>query len=198
MNKDFKNTHKNYQKETAQQKAVQKEMKDAAKTSFNSGETEATNYSYYSRVLNKPFDSLSELRAAEAEHFSRLKAKEDKAAQKKADAKKVEDAFIALNATRKAYKDELNVLTTEYSKNLIALKEAFEEARDDIKVRLAKAEDEYSAAIKAFTDKYPEGYHLTLKDGDFETTISGSTNKSSSETFDTNKAFQMLDWLFNL
>lgn len=154
-------------------------------------------YSYYSRVLNKPFDSIEELKDAEAIYYAELKTKEDKAALKKAEAKKVEDAFVALNASRKAYKESLTALTTKYSEDLIALKNAFETARNDIKANLAKAEDAYSAAIKEFTDKYPEGYHLTLKDGDFETTISGSTTKATN-AFDTNRAFQMIDWLFNL
>lgn len=160
--------------------------------------TSEIDYGFYSKVLKQPFNSIDELRAAEATHFAAIKAKEDKAALKKADAKKVEDAFVSLNASRKAYKEALSALTTKYSKDLVELKTAFENARDDIKTNLAKAEDAYSAAIKEFTDKYPEGYHLTLKDGDFETTISGSTTKANSAAFDTNKAFQMIDWLFNL
>ena len=170
-----------------------------ANVSVREGKRKDTrDYSYYSHVLNKPFDSVEELKEAEALHYAELKAKEDKAAIKKAEAKKVEDAFVALNACRKAYKESLTVLTTKYSEDLITLKNAFETARNDIKANLAKAEDAYSAAIKEFTDKYPEGYHLTLKDGDFETTISGSTTKTANNTFDTNRAFQMIDWLFNL
>ena len=66
----------------------------------NANETKQS-YSYYSRVLEKPFDSLDELASAEATYYEALKAKEDKATQKKADAKVVEDAFKQLNATRK-------------------------------------------------------------------------------------------------
>ena len=164
----------------------------------NVQENKEPEYMYYSRVLKEPFRSLAELKEAEEAYYAKLAAKETAAAQKKADAKKVEDAFIALNAARKTYKDDLTTLATEYSDALKDLKDAFELGKKDIHSKLAKAEDAYKAALKAFTDKYPEGYHLTLKDGDFETTISGSTNKSSSEAFDTNRAFQMLDWLFNL
>lgn len=131
------------------------------------------NYSYYSRVLEKPFDSLAELAKAEAAHYDKLKAKEDAAAQKKADAKKVEDAFKALNAARKAYKINLLALTERYSKDLQEMKAAFEQNKHDEQRALSDAESAYSAALKEFTDKHPEGYHLTLKDGDFETTISG-------------------------
>jgi chromosome segregation ATPase len=131
----------------------------------------ACDYSYYSRVLKTPFDSIDELKKAEAEYYAALKLKEDKAATKKADAKKVEDAFKALNSARKSYKETLAAVTHEYSENLEALKRSFEEAKLSIQKSLASAEEKYAAELKAFTEKYPEGYHLTLKDGDFETTI---------------------------
>ena len=131
------------------------------------------NYAYYSRVLQKPFESISELAAAEEVYHAEQKAKEDKVAQKKADAKKVEDAFKALNAARKAYKEDLAQLTKEYTESLENLKKAFELGKKDIHDKLAEAEDKYSTALKEFTDKY-ENYHMTLKDGDFETTLSGS------------------------
>lgn len=139
-------------------------------------------YLYYSRVLKEPFTSLAELKEAEEAYYARLKAKEDKVTQKKADAKKVEDAFVALNAARKAYKDDLTTLATEYSDALKDLKDAFELGKKDIHAKLAAAEETYKAALKTFTEKYPEGYHLTLKDGDFETTISNKTVKSDTTT----------------
>ena len=134
-------------------------------------------YSYYSNVLNKPFASLPELREAEAAYYAEQKAKEDKIAQKKADAQKVEEAFKAMNAARREYKEKLTQLTKEYSEELATLKKAFELGKKDIQDTLAAAEDNYSKALKEFTSKY-EQYHVTLKDGDFETTISGSTNKT--------------------
>jgi predicted nucleic acid-binding Zn-ribbon protein len=146
------------------------------------------NYMYYSKVLNAPFESLDALRVAEDEHYAKLKAKEDKAAEKKADATAVEEAFKALNAARKTYKEDINELTKVYSQGLADLKEKFESSRKAIKENLAKAEDDYSNALKAFIDKYPEGYHLTLKDGDFETTISGQTSGSNKATLKTGSA----------
>jgi hypothetical protein len=139
-------------------------------------------YSFYSRVLNKPFDSLSELHAAEDAYFAELKAKEDKVAQKKADATKVEDAFKALNAARKIYKENLLKLADEYANDLKALKTAFEDAKAVEETKLAAAEDNYSEMLKAFTEKYKEGYHITLRDGDFETTISGNANQRSTKS----------------
>ena len=157
------------------------------------------NYMYYSRVLNAPFESLDALRAAEDKHYAELKAKEDKAAQKKADATTVEEAFKALNTARKTYKEDINELTKVYSQGLVDLKEKFESSRKAIKENLAKAEDDYSKALKAFIDKYPEGYHLTLKDGDFETTISGQTSGSNKATLKTGSAkpVDLFDLLFS-
>lgn len=131
-------------------------------------------YGYYSRVLNRPFDSVAELREAEAKYYAEVKAKEDKAAAKKADAIKVEEAFKALNRARKDYKEDLTQLTTEYSTAMADLKDAFELGKKDIHDKLAAAEDNYAKALKEFTAAHPEGYHVTLRDGDFETTISGS------------------------
>jgi chromosome segregation ATPase len=134
----------------------------------------AQEYSYYSRVLKEPFETVEELRKAEEAYYAKLKAKEDAVATKKADAKKVEDAFKALNAARKTYKDDLTALTKQYSEDLVSLKTCFEKYRDEIKATLAEAEETYQTSLKTFTEKYPEGFHLTLKDGDFETTISSS------------------------
>lgn len=197
--KDYKTKdYKNYQEP--------KEAKKAASTTANTAvnttavlSKDTRDYSYYSRVLEKPFDSIGELKEAEAKYFAEQKAKEDKAAAKKADAQLVEEAFKALNTTRRTYKEALLKLTEKYSKDLAKLKETFEADKKDIQDILAQAEDAYSMAIKAFTEKYPEGYHLTLKDGDFETTISGSARKSNiGGAFDTDRAFQLIDWLFNI
>ena len=165
---------------------------------FEKGARKATqDYMYYSKVLKEPFGSIEALKEAEEAYYARLRAKEDKAAQKKSDAKKVEDAFIALNAARKTYKEDLAALTAEHSKKLIALNEAFKATQAEIKTAMAKAEDDYAAAIKEFTEKYPEGYHLTLKDGDFETTISGSHSSQAIS----DKAASVADifsWLLNM
>ena len=129
-------------------------------------------YAYYSRVLGKPFDTLEELKEAEEAYYAKIKAKEDKAATKKADALKVEEAFKTLNAARKAFKSELEDLTKKYRDDLTQLKSSFEKSKEAVHKKLATAEEKYSEALKVFTEKYPEGYHITLKDGDFETTLS--------------------------
>jgi len=139
------------------------------------------------------------LTAAEDAHFANIKAKEAAAAQKKNDAKKVEDAFKALNAARKDYKEKLTQLTTEYAEALDRLKKAFELGTKDIQRVLTTAEDAYKAALKEFTDAHPEGYHVTLRDGDFETTISGSSTVSKKPTVPkTSDIFDIFDWMFRI
>ena len=73
---------------------INKFINDTAKTKKSTKE----DYMFYSRELQEPFESLDALKEAEEAHFAKLKAKEDKAATKKADALKVEDAFKALNS----------------------------------------------------------------------------------------------------
>lgn len=137
-------------------------------------------YAFYSRLLNEAFDSVEDLVAAEEAYKAKQKAKEDKAAAKKADAKKVENAFKAMNSARKQYKQSLLELTEKYAADLKAVKEAFENDKTKVSKMLADSEAAYASTLKDFTEKYPEGFHLTLKDGDFETTISSNTmNKKS-------------------
>lgn len=164
---------------------------DTAKTAFSNVdgaqsacEKTELDYGFYSNILKKPFERLEDLKKAEYVYQEELKAKEERAAAKKADAQKVEDAFKALNAARKTYKEKLGQLTTEYSEALTELKKAYDLGKKDITSKLAEAEDAYSKALKEFTDAHPEGYHITLKDGDFETTISGKSNLETDKTSD--------------
>ncbi len=150
-------------------------------------------YGYYSRLLKEPFDSIEELQEAEEAYYAKQKAKEDAAAQKKADALKVEDAFKALNTARKTYKKDLTQLTKEYAESLENLKKAFELGKKDIQGKLAESEETYQVALKEFTGKHPEGFHLTLRDGDFETTIS---SHSTGKKVDTDLV-SIFDALFN-
>lgn len=149
-------------------------------------------YSYYSRLLNKPFDTVDELVAAETAYYAEQKAKEDKTAQKKADAKKVDDAFKALNVARRTYKEKMIALTEKYSADLKDLRAAFDKDKSAIYSELANAEESYSTALKEFTDKY-ETYHLSLKDGDFETTID-SKSISGARPY---SMFDIFDFIFN-
>lgn len=155
-------------------------------------------YSYYSRLLKEPFDSIDDLKEAEEAYYAKIKAKETKAATKKADAALVETSFKDLNATRKLYKEKILKLTDMYSKDLKALRAEFDAEVAALRKMLADAEESYSAALKAFTDKYPEGYHLTLKDGDYETTISSTTASSESKAADLNDFYEFLGGIFRI
>ena len=159
----------------------------------HSGEKETLDYGFYSNVLQKPFERLDDLKKAEYVYHEEQKAKETKVIQKKADAQKVEDAFKALNAARKEYKGKLTQLTKEYAEALENLNKAFELGKKDIHNTLAMAEEVYQAALKEFTDKY-DSYHVSLKDGDFETTIS----KQTSGEVNANTTLDIFDSLFNL
>lgn len=161
-------------------------------------ENETLDYGFYSNVLKKPFEKLDDLKKAEYVYFEEQKLKEDKAAQKKADAQKVEEAFKALNAARKVYKEELIQLTKEYSEELESLKKAYDLGKEDITKHLADAEDAYAATLKEFTDKH-ENFHLTLRDGDFETTVSGSSKTGTEANKPTTtRAFDLFDLIFGL
>ena len=52
--------------------------------------------------------------------------------------------------------------------------------------------------LKEFTDKYPEGYHITLKDGDFETTISGSNNVTKNSYKNDDVVKELLNLFFGI
>ncbi len=170
------------------------EMKQTKTANESKDGSRGYTYSFYSNVLKKPFASVEELKKAEDVYFDSIRVKEDQAAQKKADAKKVEDAFKALNAARKTYKEELTQLTVDYSEELKHLQNAFELGKKDIHDKLATAEDNYAKALKEFTDKHQQ-YHLTLRDGDFETTISGCQNKTVTKT--DNDILELINSMFN-
>lgn len=173
---------------------------DYANASHVDAKKAQTTYAYYSKVLKEPFDSIEELKEAEKAYYAKLKAKEDAAAEKKSDAAKVEEAFKTLNTARKAYKEGLKGLTERYTADLQKLKSNFEADKLEIHNILAEAEEAYSTLLKAFIDKYPEGYHLTLKDGDFETTISGGATektKVASKSSAMSEFSSIFDLLFN-
>lgn len=191
--RDYKNTE-NYKK-TELSNVTEGTMKSNAQSARKAD----CDYGYYSKLLKRPFDSIEELKTAEAAYCAEIKVKEDKAAAKKADAQKVEDAFKALNQARKDYKEKLTQLTEEYSKALTDLKKAFEIGKTDIHAQLAAAEDAYKKALKEFTDKY-DTYHLSLRDGDFETTISGSSKTQDVKEVDPSQVnlFNIFDLFFGL
>lgn len=140
------------------------------------GQTEPVNYGYYSRVLNKPFDTLEELRKEEQEFLAAEEAKRQAAEQKKAGAKVVKDAFKARNAARREYNAKVVEARKVYNDAIVAAKKVFDDAITKATNAKDKAEEAYNAALKEFTDKH-QTYHMTLKDGDNVMTISNQSDK---------------------
>jgi hypothetical protein len=121
---------------------------------------------FYSETLNQIFDTEDALVAAETAAEEAAAAKKNAAEAKKADAIKVEDAFKARNAAKRTYNSKIMELRQKYNADLLALRKTFEAAMTDAKKELDTAETAYDTALSSFIAKYPEGYHMTLKDGD--------------------------------
>jgi hypothetical protein len=132
---------------------------------------------FYSEKLNKLFDTEKELVTAEKELADKEAKKAELAKSKKADANKVEEAFKARNAARREYNTKVMDARKAYNTALVEAKKAFDAAINDATAIKDKAEEVYNSALKEFTDKHPEGYHMTLKDGDNVTTLSRSSDK---------------------
>ena len=63
-------------------------------TSLKTEQTENdTDYGFYSKVLNKPFNSLDELKKAEKDYLDEKKSLEEKSAKKREDAHLVEESY---------------------------------------------------------------------------------------------------------
>lgn len=140
-------------------------------------EDAALDYGYYSKKLNKVFDNLIDLEAAELKDAKEKEEKAAAAAAKKNDASEVERAYKNLNAARKAYKENLEQAMIKHAAALKVIQDELAADKTAITNKLAEAEKKYEDALKNFTDKHPEGFHLTLKDGDYETSISRNTSK---------------------
>lgn len=130
------------------------------------------NYGYFSKLLSKPFDTVDELVAAEKAEIEARNAKLKKSEDKKADAKKVEDAFKAANAAKKIYEEEVLEAQKACAKIIADAKAAYAQAVEASRKKVEVAEKTYSEAVKEFTAKHPEGYHMTFRDGDTVTSIS--------------------------
>lgn len=126
---------------------------------------------FYSETLNKMFDTPEALNEAELEAKKAAIAKEEAAKAKKADAAVVEDAFKKLNAAKKAFNENFTELRKAYAKDLAELKKVFDEAVKEETDKLSEADKMYSEALAEFTKNHPEGYHMTLKDGDHVVTL---------------------------
>ena len=128
-------------------------------------------YGFYSKKLQKPFDTLDELIAAEEEVALAEAKKAEAATQKKADASKVEEAFKEMNAAKKAFNTTVDEASKIYAEEMKAAKDKYVATVDQAEVAYLEAEKKYKENLKAFSDKHGN-FHMTLKDGDVVTSIS--------------------------
>ena len=149
----------------------------------------------YSEKLDKLFDTEKDLKAAEKELAEKLAKQKEAALAKKAEALKVEEAFKARNAARRVYNDRIVEAKKVYNTILEEAKKAFNDAVAAATKEKDVAEKNYDVALKEFTTKHPEGYHMTLKDGDNVVTISSQGEAVSNIAKEYN---QLLDLIFGL
>lgn len=143
---------------------------------------------YYSEKLDKLFDSEKELIKEETAAEKAVAEKTKKAEARKAEAKVVEDAFKARNAARAEYNKNVAEAKKIYTEGLKSLRSSFDAVVVAENKKLDEAEKAYDVALKDFIAKHPEGYHMTLKDGDNVITL-----HSDNKSLDFSNAFKMFD-----
>ena len=161
------------------EQAVAEESKQA---SGKYGEKEFS-YGYYSKVLNKPFDTLEELCKEEQEFLAAEEAKKQATEARKNQAAEVEKAFKELNAAKLVYNKEVTALYSELAKNIEVAKANYNESLKKANEKLDAAQLTYNEALNKFIEDHPTGYHLTLKDGDNVVTIRSNTAADAAEAF---------------
>jgi hypothetical protein len=132
---------------------------------------------YYSELTKQLYETEKEAIAAEKKLEAEKAEAAKKASAKKAEANKVEEAFKARNVARREYNTKVMDARKAYNTALLEAKKAFDTVINDATAAKDKAEEVYNSALKEFTDKHPEGYHMTLKDGDNVITLSRSSDK---------------------
>ena len=150
---------------------------------------------FYSDVTKKLYESEEELKNAEIAVAEAEAKKNEAAALKKADALKVEEAFKAVNDAKREYNTKVIAARKMYNENIAAAKKAFDEAVSDASEAKNTAEELYDKVLKEFIAKHPEGYHLTLKDGDNVVTYSSQSDAALTVMNDYNK---LLDYILKL
>ena len=131
---------------------------------------------FYSEVTKKLYESEKDLIAAEKEVAAAEEKKVAAAKAKKAEALKVEAAFKNSNDAKREYNAKVIAARKAYSETVAAARKAFEEAVADATKIKDAADAAYTTALKDFTAKHPEGFHITLNDGDNVMTVSSHGN----------------------
>lgn len=131
---------------------------------------------FYSDILDKLFDTEKELKAAEKADAEAKAKKEEAKKLVKADAVKVEEAFKVKNAANRKYNSEVVELRKAYNIAVSNARKVFEESIEAAAKSRDEAEKAYNSALKEFQNAHPEGYHLTLKDGNNVTSVTTARN----------------------
>ena len=169
---------KNKVKEILEEKETKEEVKDVENKT--SEVEEDPGIIYKSKLLNKEFEDLAELKKAESEYKLELAKKEEARLARKEDADLVQDAYVAKNKATVNYNDAYAKAVSVRKEAIDKINKEFYDAIRDAKQEYEDAAKKYSDALTAFQAKHPEGYHLTLKDGNNELTIS---KHSSTDMF---------------
>ena len=140
---------------------------------FESEKSDVPAYGYYSKVLNKPFDTVEELCKAEDEFKLAEKKKQEELEVKCAEASKVEKAIDA------------------YEEGKVVCDNAIAEAYKEYKEKVTKAEKELTALqevadkeLNAFLETHPNGFHYTYRSKDGKVTRTYNYLNKRFDVFD--------------
>ena len=138
-------------------------------------------YGFYSKKLQKPFDTVEELLKAEEVAELEARAKAEAAAAKKADATKVEEAFKKVNEAKKIMNETIDGASKVYAEEMKAAKDKYIVTVDQAEQAYIAAEKEYKERLSEFS-KAHGNFHMTLKDGDVVSTVSRQSSEVDPAT----------------
>ena len=139
---------------------------------------------YYSEILEKTFDTEKELVKAEKEHAEAEAKKAEAKALVKKESEVVNDAFVARNAARKVYNEKVLEARKAYNEKVKAAQEEFNKSIEEASEAKTIAEKDFDAKLSEFNKAHPEGFRLTLKDGDNVVTYYNQEVKYNTNWYD--------------
>jgi len=136
---------------------------------------------FLSEKLNKYFESELDCVKAEKELEEAEAKKRELANAKKAEAAKVEDAFKKLNAAKKNLNEVAEAAGKAYVAAVREAKKIYDAAFANANKSKEEAEAEFNKQLEIFNKAHPEGFHLTLRDGDVVKTYSTTSRVDAFE-----------------
>lgn len=137
---------------------------------------------YYSEVLHKYFETEDECVKAEKQHKEIEKEKAEAKALVKKESSEVNDAFIERNKARKDYNEKLLAAHKVYCNKVREAQEEYNKVIEEISKVKDEAEDNFQTKLQEFNKNHPEGFRLTLKDGDNVVTYYNATKFDTTWT----------------